>query len=50
MLRYRFLHIVRHRPNAESPTQEMLSDGPFIAIVLGWVALVMWVVYQLKPG
>jgi len=46
----RFLHIVRHRPNAESPTQEMLSDGPFIAIVLGWVALVMWVVYQLKPG
>jgi hypothetical protein len=46
----RFVHIVRHRPNAESPTQEMLSDGPFIAIILGWVALVMWVVYQLKPG
>lgn len=46
----RFLHIVRHRPKAESPTQEMLGDGPFIAIVLGWVGLVMWVVYQLTPG
>jgi decaprenyl-phosphate phosphoribosyltransferase len=46
----RFLHIVRHRPNAESPTQEMLSDGPFIATVLGWVGLVMWVVYKLSPG
>ncbi|MBN1610430.1 MAG: decaprenyl-phosphate phosphoribosyltransferase [Polyangiaceae bacterium] len=46
----RFFHIVRHRPNAESPTQEMLSDGPFIATVLGWVGLVMWVVYKLSPG
>lgn len=46
----RFLHIVRHRPNAESPTQEMLSDGPFIATILGWVGLVMWVVYKLSPG
>jgi 4-hydroxybenzoate polyprenyltransferase len=46
----RFLHIARHRPMAESPTQEMLSDGPFIAIVLGWIGLVMWVVYQLRPG
>jgi 4-hydroxybenzoate polyprenyltransferase len=46
----RFLHIVRHRPNAESPTQEMLSDGPFITTVLGWAGLVMWVVYKLSPG
>jgi decaprenyl-phosphate phosphoribosyltransferase len=46
----RFLHIVKHRPHAESPTQEMLSDGYFVGIVLGWVALVMWLVYNLRPG
>lgn len=47
---WRFLHIVRNRPEAESPTQEMLKDGPFVAIILGWVVLVMWVVYKLHPS
>jgi decaprenyl-phosphate phosphoribosyltransferase len=47
---WRFLHIVRNRPEAESPTQEMLKDGPFVAIILGWVVLVMWVVYNLRPS
>lgn len=47
---WRFLHLVRSRPKAESPTQEMLKDGPFVAIVLGWVMLVMWVVYNLRPS
>ncbi len=46
----RFLHIVRHRPKAESPTQEMLKDGPFVMIILGWVILVMLVVYRLRPS
>jgi 4-hydroxybenzoate polyprenyltransferase len=46
----RFLTLVRTRPKAESPTQEMLRDGPFVAIVLCWVGLVMWVVYNLRPG
>lgn len=46
----RFLHLVRARPKAESPTQEMLKDGPFVGIVLGWVILVMWMVYNLRPG
>jgi decaprenyl-phosphate phosphoribosyltransferase len=46
----RFLQLVSTRPKAESPTQEMLHDGPFVAIVLLWVGLVMWVVYHLKPG
>lgn len=45
----RFLHIVRHRPKAESPTQEMLSDGPMVAIVLLWIAVVFFLVYHLKP-
>ncbi len=47
---WRFLHLVRSRPRAESPTQEMLRDGPFVAIVLGWVVLVFWVVYNLRPS
>lgn len=47
---WRFLEIVRSRPKAESPTQEMLRDGPFVAIVLFWVVLVMWVVYHLRPS
>ncbi len=46
----RFLFLVKNRPRAESPTQEMLRDGPFVAVILGWVALVMWMVYQLKPS
>lgn len=47
---WRFLFLVRNRPKAESPTQEMLSDGPFVAIVFGWAVLVMWLVYHLQPG
>lgn len=46
----RFLQLVKSRPKSESPTQEMLRDGPFVGIVLLWVVLVMWVVYRLKPG
>jgi len=47
---WRFLFLVRSRPRAESPTQEMLKDGPFVGIVLMWVVLVMWVVYHLRPS
>lgn len=47
---FRFLQLVSSRPKAESPTQEMLRDGPFVAIVLLWVVLVMWVVYNLRPS
>jgi 4-hydroxybenzoate polyprenyltransferase len=46
----RFLQIVRHRPRAESPTQEILRDGPFVAIILLWLGLVLWVVYRLRPA
>jgi 4-hydroxybenzoate polyprenyltransferase len=47
---WRFLFIVRKRPKAESPTQEILRDGPFVAIVMSWVVLVVWVVYNLRPA
>ncbi len=46
----RFLQLVRTRPKAESPTQEMLKDGPFVATLLLWAFLVMLVVYNLRPG
>lgn len=46
----RFLFLVRSRPKAESPTQEILRDGPFVAIMMGWVMIVIWVVYQLRPA
>jgi 4-hydroxybenzoate polyprenyltransferase len=46
----RFLHLVRKRPDAESPTQEMLRDGPFVAVVLTWGVFVLWIVYNLKPA
>jgi hypothetical protein len=47
---WRFLVLVRSRPKAESPTQEMLRDGPFVAIVFSWAVLVLWVVYNLGPS
>lgn len=46
---WRFLYLVRDRPKAESPTQEMLRDGPFVAILCGWVGVVLWIVYNLEP-
>ena len=46
----RFLFLVRSRPHAESPTQEMLRDGPFVAAVLVWVMVVIWIVYNLRPS
>jgi decaprenyl-phosphate phosphoribosyltransferase len=46
----RFLHLVRSRPHAESPTQEMLRDGPFVAAVLVWVGVVVFIVYNLRPS
>jgi decaprenyl-phosphate phosphoribosyltransferase len=47
---WRFLQIVRSQTRAESPTQAMLSDGLFVAIVLVWAAIVMWFVYHLQPS
>jgi decaprenyl-phosphate phosphoribosyltransferase len=47
---WRFLVLVRSRPKAESPTQEMLRDGPFVAIVFSWIVGVLTVVYNLAPG
>lgn len=45
----RFLQIVTGRPKAESPTQEMLRDVPFILILLSWVLWVMVTIYKIRP-
>ena len=47
---WRFQVLVRSRPEAESPTQEMLRDGPFVAIIFSWIVVVLWVVYNLGPS
>lgn len=46
----RFLHLVTSSPKAESPTQEMLRDVPFILVLVGWVVVVLTIVYRLKTG
>jgi len=46
----RFLHLVRTRPKAESPTQEMLRDAPFMMNLVVWVGVVVAVVYRLRPS
>lgn len=50
----RFLFLVSGRAGrgrkAESPTQEMLRDVPFVANLLVWAVIVFALVYQLRPG
>jgi decaprenyl-phosphate phosphoribosyltransferase len=45
----RFVYLVRNRPKAESPTQEMLRDTPFVLNLVIWVAVVVAIVYNLRP-
>jgi len=46
----RFLQLVATRPKAESPTQEMLRDVPFILNLVLYVIEVIVIVYQVRPG
>jgi hypothetical protein len=41
----RFLQLVGGRPKAESPTQEMLRDWPFLVNVGIWIVEVLVIVY-----
>lgn len=41
----RFLALVRHRPHAESPTEEMLRDTPFLANIGMWTVAVFVLIY-----
>lgn len=42
---FRFLQLVRGRPHAESPTEEMLRDLPFLANLVMWSVTVLIVIY-----
>lgn len=46
---WRFLWIVARRADAESPTAEMLRDGPFRVNLVLWVAMVTAIIYGLPP-
>jgi 4-hydroxybenzoate polyprenyltransferase len=50
----RFLQLVSGRAGrglrAESPTQEMLRDVPFVLNLVVWVIVVVAIVYQLRPS
>jgi len=50
----RFLFLVSGRAGrgrkAESPTQEMLSDVPFVLNLVAWVVAIFVIVYRLRPG
>ncbi len=50
----RFLFLVSGRAGrgarAESPTQEMLRDVPFVLNLVAWVVVIVSIVYRLRPG
>ncbi|MBK8254151.1 MAG: decaprenyl-phosphate phosphoribosyltransferase [Polyangiaceae bacterium] len=46
----RFLQLVAGRPRAESPTQEMLRDTPFVVNLILWVIEVVVILYQIRPS
>jgi hypothetical protein len=46
---FRFVQLVGGRPKAESPTQEMLRDVPFVLNLVMWVAEIIFIVYRLRP-
>jgi 4-hydroxybenzoate polyprenyltransferase len=46
----RFLQLVANRPKAESPTQEILRDTPFMMNLVLWVIEVIVIVYRLRPS
>jgi 4-hydroxybenzoate polyprenyltransferase len=45
---FRFLQLVVGSPKAESPTQEMLRDVPFVLNIVLWVIEVIALLYQVK--
>ncbi|MEM1034343.1 MAG: decaprenyl-phosphate phosphoribosyltransferase [Myxococcota bacterium] len=45
----RFLQLITSRPDAESPTQEMLRDVPFMLNLVAWIVEIIVIVYRLRP-
>jgi hypothetical protein len=50
---FRFLHLVGgdgEEKRADSPTEEMLKDVPFVLNLVLWVVAVVAIVYRLRPS
>ncbi|MSP26177.1 MAG: decaprenyl-phosphate phosphoribosyltransferase [Myxococcales bacterium] len=45
----RFVQLVRTRPRAESPTQEMLRDTLFVLNLSVWIGELIFILYRLRP-
>ncbi len=45
----RFVQLTRTRTTAESPTQEMLRDTPFMLNLAMWIIEVVVIVYRIRP-
>ena len=43
---FRYLYLIYQRPSERNPTEAILSDPPFLANLLLWVAAVLWIVYR----
>ena len=46
---WRFMTLIQSRPDAESPTHEMLRDVPFMLNLVVYVVEVIVIVYRLRP-
>jgi decaprenyl-phosphate phosphoribosyltransferase len=44
----RFIELVVNRPKAESPTQEMLRDVPFVLNLVVWIVEIIAIVYHVR--
>lgn len=42
---FRYLYLIYQHPGERNPTEELLSDPPFLTNVLAWGAAVVWIVY-----
>jgi 4-hydroxybenzoate polyprenyltransferase len=42
---FRYLYLIYQRPGDKNPTEEILSDGPFLLDLVLWAGAVLWIVY-----
>ncbi|HVS04141.1 MAG TPA: decaprenyl-phosphate phosphoribosyltransferase [Thermoanaerobaculia bacterium] len=42
---FRYLYLIYQQPGARNPTEEVLTDPPFVLNVLLWGLVVLWIVY-----
>jgi 4-hydroxybenzoate polyprenyltransferase len=43
---FRYLYLIYQRPGKRTPTEELLTDGPFVVNLFLWVLAVLCVLYQ----